>query len=143
LICPDERAFLSRVRGARAIANRERLTREPEYYSRLGMPLDELVHDSESSPTREAALNLNTACAPPDFPHRPIRSDFSFHNPVISRRILDPLESDDPRVAAEGVEVARWFLRNVDVPRGKSDDPGVGRQIKSAIDSAKGKHALT
>jgi hypothetical protein len=126
LICPlDERAFPSRVRSAPTITNRERLVSEPEYYSNLYMPLDELIHDSETSPARKAALNLNTAFAPPDFTHTPVCWGSSFHNAVIFRRILNPLQSGDPRSAAEGVMVAQWFLNNVEVPQGKRDDPGL------------------
>jgi hypothetical protein len=38
---------------------------------------------------------------------------------VIIRRILDPLASDDPRRAKEGVEIASWFLDNVQGSKGR------------------------
>lgn len=114
LICPlDERMFPRRDPDAPTVTHREILTRQPEYYGRMFMPLDELISAKEDSPTRAAALNLNVAFAPEDYEHQPIRSGSSAPNPVIIRRILDPLESNNPRWAAEGVEIARWFLANV------------------------------
>lgn len=47
-----------------------------------------------------------------------------------------------PRWAAEGVEIARWFLTNVQVPKGKPDDPGVTEQIVAAIEAAQTKHGI-
>ncbi len=119
LICPlDERMFPRRDPGAPTVTHREILTRQPEHYGRMFMPLDDLISAREASPARAVALNLNVAFAPEDYPHEPLRSGSSARNPVIMRRILDPLESDNPAYAAEGVELARWFLANVQVPKG-------------------------
>lgn len=143
LICAlDARVFPSRRANAPTFTHREVLTRQPEYYGRMFMPLDALIGDQEDSPARTAALNLNMAFAPDNFEHSPLRSGSSARNPVIIRRILDPLKSNDPRRAAEGVEIARWFLANVQVPKGKPDDPGVTEQIRTAIDAACAKHGL-
>lgn len=108
----------------------------------MGMPLDDLVWARNDTDARRAALNLNMAFAPADYPHEPMRGGSSARNPVIIRRILDPLESDDPRWAAEGVEIARWFLANVQVPKGKPADPSVTEQIQDAIEAARTKHGL-
>lgn len=144
LICSlDERWLPSREPEAPTFTNRELLTRQPKYYGRLSMPLDDLIGAREESPKRAAALNLNTAFAPDGYQHEPVRSGSSSCNPVIIRSILDPLESEDPRWAAEGVEIARWFLANVQVPKGKPDDPGVTEQIAAAIEAARAKHGIT
>ncbi|EPR18782.1 hypothetical protein M527_11480 [Sphingobium indicum IP26] len=82
------------------------------------------------------------AFAPEGYPHEPMLSGSSARNPVIIRHILDPLASDDPRWAAEGIEIARWFLANVQVPKGKPADPGVAEQIQDAIEAACAKHGL-
>ena len=143
LICTlDERWLPSREPEAPTFTNRELLTRQPEHYGRLFMPLDDLIGAREASPKRAAALNLNMAFAPDDYQHEPLRSGSSSRNPVIIRRILDPLESEDPRWAAEGVEIAHWFLANVQVPKGKSDDPGVTEQIMAAVEAARAKHGI-
>jgi len=65
LICPlDERVFRSRRSGSPTFTHRELLARQPEHYSRMFMPLDELVGAKEDSAAREAALNL-TSPSPP------------------------------------------------------------------------------
>jgi len=144
LICSlDERWLTSREPDAPMFTNRELLVRQPEYYGRLFMPLDDLIGAREESAKRAAVLNLNVAFAPDGYQHEPLRSGSSSRNPVIRRRILDPLESEDPRWAAEGVEIARWFLANVQVPKGKPDDPGVTEQIAAAIEAARTKHGIT
>ncbi len=143
LICPlDSRMFPRNDPGAPTVTHRDILTRQPEYYGRMGMPLDDLIWARADSDARRAALNLNMAFAPDDYAHEPMRGGSSSRNPVIIRRILDPLESDDPRWAAEGVEIARWFLANVQVPKGKPADPGVTEQIQDAIEAARTKHGL-
>lgn len=143
LICPlDDRMFPRRDPDAPTVTHRDILTRQPEYYGRMFMPLDEVISAKDDSPARAAALNLNVAFAPDDYEHEPISSGSSSRNPVIIRRILDPLESNDPRWAAEGVEIARWFLANVQVPRGKPNDPGVTEQIEAAIEAAREKHGI-
>jgi len=144
LLCTlDERWLPSREPDAPTFTNRELLVRQPEYYGRLFMPLDDLIGAREESPKRAAALNLNMAFAPDGYPHEPLRSGSSSRNPVIIRRVLDPLESDDPQWAAEGVEIARWFLANVQLPKGRPDDPGVTEQILAAIEAARTKHGIT
>jgi len=143
LICPlDERVFRRRDPDAPTFTHRALLTRQPEYYGRMFMPLDEAIGARDDSPARAAALNLNLAFAPDNYPHEPVASGSSSRNPVIMRRILDPLESDNPAYAAEGVEIARWFLANVQVPRGKPNDPGVAEQIETAIAAARAKHGF-
>lgn len=142
LICPlDDRMFPRNDPGAPAVTHREILTKQPEYYGRMAMPLDELVSARQESDQRHAALNLNMAFAPENYLHEPMRSGSSARNPVIIRRILKPLASDDPHSATEGIEIARWFLANVQVP-GKPSDPGVAQQIRDAIEAARAKHGL-
>ena len=143
LICPlDRRMFPRTDPGAPTVTHRDILTRQPEYYGGLSMPLDELVRAKEDSPVRDAALTLNLSFAPENFQHDSLRSGMSARNPVILRRVLNPLEHDDPAIAAEGIEIAEWFLANIQVPNGTAADPDVGRQIKSAIEAAKAKHGL-
>jgi hypothetical protein len=137
LICPlADRAFPSWDPGAPILTHRERLIRDPEDYGRLFMPLDDLICAKENSPTREAALNLNLWFAPRDFTHTPEREGSANRQPVIVRRVLDPLESDDSRAAAQGIQVAQWLLNNVVLPRGVTDC------ITKAIEAAQIKHGL-
>jgi HEPN domain-containing protein len=143
LVCElDGRIFPGNDPQLPTVTHREILTRQPEWYSSVGMPLDDLIRKREDDPRRQAALNLNLPFAPEDYSHEPMRSGTSARNPVIMRRILDPLASDDPRWAAEGIQLAEWFLANVQVPKGKPNDPGVTEQIKAAIADARLRHNL-
>lgn len=144
LICElDGRMFPGTDPALPTITHRDVLTRQPEWYSSVGMPLDKLIQAKDDTPQRRAALNLNQSFAPDDYVHDPIRSGHSAQNPVILRRILDPMASDDPLWAAEGVQLAEWFLANVQVPKGKSSDPGVTEQIKAAIAAARLRHSIS
>ncbi len=137
LICSlDERVFPSRKVGAPSVTNREILTNQPGYYRGMSMPLDEFIGAKEESPARTAALNLNMVFAPKDFPHTPIRGGSASRNPVILRRVLDPLRSDDARRAADGCEIADWLLSTVHVPK------EVKAEIEGAVAAARLKHGL-
>ena len=143
LVCElDGRVFPGADPALPAMTHRDILTQQPEWYSSVGMPLDKLIQTKDDTPQRRAALNLNLLFAPDDFVHDPIQSGHSAQNPVILRRILDPLASDDPLWAAEGVQLAEWFLANVQVPKGKPSDPGVMEEIKAAIAVTRLRHSI-
>lgn len=144
LICSlDAPYLLSKRPDAPTFTNRDVLTRQPQHYNRLAMPLDQLIWSKRDSELRKAALNLNAAFAPIDFIHEPMRHGYAARNPVIVRRILQPLTSDDPKSASAGIEIARWFIGNVQIPKGSKTDPGVFEQIQAAIDAARLKHGIT
>lgn len=136
----DERVF--RQGDAPQMTFREALVADPAFYFTPHMPLDALISANGASAARHAALNLNLSFAPDDYPHEPIQGGSSAVNPVIVRRILDPLESSDASQAAVGIELARWLLDNVQIPRGKATDPGVVEQIEAAILAARERHGL-
>ncbi len=136
LVCELDEQMLP-GKDSPTITHRDVLTRQPEHYGQMFMPLDDLIGSSEDTPLRRAALNLNLSFAPKDYPHEPLRQGSATRNAVIIRRILDPLASDDPLWAAESVEIALWFLDNVQVSK------GVRAQIKEAIEAACAKHGLT
>jgi hypothetical protein len=137
LICPlDERIFSSCEPGAPTLTYRENLIRHPDYYQPLNMPVETVIDAEGPSLARTAALNLNMAFAPTDFEHTPIQERISARNPAIVRRILDPL--NDPRSAAEGLEVAIWFLANVQV----SKESGIAEEIKAAMKTARDKFGI-
>ncbi|MEY9531936.1 hypothetical protein [Sinorhizobium fredii] len=138
LVCElDGRMFPGEAPQFPTVSHREVLTRQPDYYCPMAMPLDVLIRSRDETPLRRAALNLNLAFGPRDYPHYLVWERSASRNPVIIRRILDPLASDDALCAAEGVEIARWFLANVKVPEGKQNDPGVVEQIREAMEAAR------
>jgi hypothetical protein len=128
--------------GMPNFTHRDILTRQPAYYFPMSMPLDDLIGSREETQLRREALNLNFPFAPADFIHQPMPEGAASSNPVIIRRILDPLASDDPSLAEEGIELARWFLANVQVPRGTPGNPDVREQIQDAIAAARTRHQL-
>lgn len=141
LICVLDDRLINQP-GGPTVTNREILTRQPEYYPRLAMPLDTVIFAKADTPARIAALNLNLSFAPDGYEHVPMRGGSSSRNPVIIRGILDPLDSSNPQWAAEGIKVAEWFLAHVQVPKGKQNDPGVKEQIEAAIAAARQRHSL-
>lgn len=144
LICSlDEHWLISKKPTTPTFTNRELLTRQPEHYSRLGMPLDDLISARKRTDTQIAALNLNMAFAPDDFEHTPMQGGTSARNPVIMRRILAPLENDNSDNVSEAIRLAEWFLENVQVPKGTSADPSVKEQIREAINAARQRHDLS
>ncbi|WP_152044503.1 HEPN domain-containing protein [Aureimonas psammosilenae] len=118
------------------------LAEQPSWLNSLDMPLDRLIDEQIYTARRHAALNLNLSFAPPDFVHQGARSRSMSRNPVICWGLIEPLESDDRDFVADNIEVAEWLLENIQVPKGKSNDPGVREQIKDAIKSAREKHGL-
>jgi hypothetical protein len=133
LICPlNDRAFPERVRTAPPITNRRLLINDPYIFRHLGMPLDNLIAETENSPVRIAALNQNLPFAPPDFSHIPLQQiERAFRNPIIDDRIFGPLQSSASYSVAEGLAVAQWVVKNVQLPK------GLGGQIRDAITIAK------
>lgn len=72
------------------------LTRNPQHYASMGFPLDQLISAKEASPKQSAALKLNLPFASfVKLHHHSMEAHYSSRNPVIVRRILEPLESND------------------------------------------------
>lgn len=137
LICSlDERVWPDRLKGATTFTNREQLANDPRFYGRLFMPLDNLIAAKDDSPARVAALNLNFAFAPDNFQHTPIRGGSASINPVILRRIFEPLKTGDARQTADSIDLADWLLANVHIPK------TVRIEIERAIAAARTKHGL-
>lgn len=113
--------------------NYEVLLQQPEYRPAHYMPLDEAIRVSDDSAARFAALNLNLAFTPPDFPHTAMKGGDSSRTPVIRRRVLDPMERSDHSQVNEGIETAKWLLDNVRLPGEGKKKSGVAKQIYDAI----------
>lgn len=130
----DQAKFRRSEEGAPRITNRQLLSENPLFSPTLHLPLDMLVAANSESPIRFAALNLNFSFAPEDFEHESIKGSGAARNPVLARRILDPLASDDVTAVAEALAVAEWFMANVQAPKEGIIDP-----IKLAVAEAKAK----
>jgi len=80
------------------------------------MPLSRLIRENGMSEVRRSTLNLNFAFAPRSFDHLAGTSRAAFVEPVIYRRIFEPLSSDNREIALGGVLAAQWLLDNVSLP---------------------------
>jgi hypothetical protein len=137
LICPlDERVIPASMPNAPTLTHRDLLKKQPSYFASVGsgMPLDQLIHSKEDSPLRHAALDMNFPFAPAGYVHteRTLRS--ASHNPVLFRRIFDPLSSGNADAVKLGLELADWTLQNIRLPR------DVKIQIEGAMKAARQRH---
>jgi hypothetical protein len=97
------------------------------------LAFDKLVH-GEDSEARRALLNNNYAFAPDDFKHEPRPSGSAARNPVLLRRILEPLRSGDKDNARHGYQLGTWLLANT-----KQSKP-VKDEISAAMAAALAAH---
>lgn len=116
--------------------NRELLTEQQDWFDTMYLPLDQAISAKDETPARQAALNLNLAFAPDGYPHGSAPGGIAARNPVILRRNLDPMKSDNPKWRQEGIELAEWILENVKLP-GSKKNPGIIQEIEEAIAEAK------
>jgi hypothetical protein len=141
LICElDARVFDGTDPQLPTFTHREVLEKQPQFSFLNGMPLDNLIRASAHSEVRNAALNNNFAFAPNGFGHPDIQYSINTLRPVIQYRIFEPLASNDPQEAKDGVESAYWLLHNVKVPGGKNS--GLAAKIEGAIQAAKSRHNI-
>jgi HEPN domain-containing protein len=140
LICSlDEPLVSQAIPDAPTTTHRQWLELNSNYAARLNMPLDIMIQAKGESPLRHAALNQNHAFAPADFPHVVPKLATSSRNPVLVRRILEPLKSDDSATARLGMTLAQWTLNNIKLP-GSKHKPGILQQIRQAMENARKKH---
>ncbi len=115
LVCRlDENRF--NAPGVPALTNREFLAKYPKRGARLSLPFDKLIDGRNADPKRHTLLNFNFPFAPDDYPHESAHMSAGSENPVILRRIIEPLQSSNEAWALDGLKVAAWFAANIKVP---------------------------
>jgi HEPN domain-containing protein len=137
LICAlDDRVIPDRVPNAPTFTHRNQLKGNPRHFRSIGssLPLDRLIRSKEESPLRHTALNLNFSFAPDDYPHTSMAATSASHNPVLFRRIFEPLKSTDIKTAEHGMKIATWTLKNIKLPL------DVKRDIEKAMVAARKSH---
>lgn len=137
LICPLGGHVIPAGRqNAPTLTHRDLLKQQRSYFASVGsgMPLDQLIHSKEDTPLRRAALNLNFPFAPAEYQHTETTLRSAAHNPILFRRILDPLSSSNADTAKLGLELADWTLQNIKLPR------DVKIQIEDAMKAARQRH---
>lgn len=97
--------------GSPRPSNRDILARQPDYaFSQ--MEALERIAAADGSEAQHALLNGNLAFAPPGYSHEPLYEGASGRNPVLLRRVLDPLRSAKEENARHGYRMAEWVLAN-------------------------------
>lgn len=109
------------------------LTNQPDYAPNHMLPVDKLIQTQDSD-ARRALLNNNCAFAPANYSHEPQSAGTSARNPVLLRRIIDPLKSDRADAARHGYQIGEWLLANT------KQSGAVQNEIKAAMTTALANH---
>ncbi|MBO6767315.1 MAG: hypothetical protein JJ901_03300 [Erythrobacter sp.] len=133
LIIPLDQPVVHSRDGSAKPSNREILERQPDYAFNLMEALEKTMA-ADGSEAQHALLNGNLAFAPPNYPHEPFFEGMSARNPVLLRRVLDPLGSTREENARHGYRMAEWLLANT-----RQSGP-VKREIEGAMQSALAAH---
>lgn len=138
LFCPLDERYISADAGPSAptITHRQLLEKDPRYYGRLSLPLDDALAGKNNTPLQSVATNMNLPFAQPDFEHEPVPSGWALRNPAIGLHVFDSLKSDDRGQAVAAIELANWMLDNIQLSK------DVEGQIVRAIDDAQTKHEI-
>lgn len=97
-------------------STREALRDNPALNLTQAMPLDTLIRVPDT-PVRRAALNLNFAFAPRDYPHEAASRSAAWHTAAVDFYFFDLLTTDDPEQTADAIALGRWLLDSIQFPR--------------------------
>jgi hypothetical protein len=98
------------------ISTREALRENPALNLAQALPLDTVIR-APDTPLRRAALNLNFAFAPPDYPHEAAGRSASWHTASVDFYFFDLLQPNAPEQTADAHALGRWLLDNIHFPR--------------------------
>ncbi|MDA9408901.1 hypothetical protein [Bradyrhizobium sp. CCBAU 45384] len=115
---PLEVHFLGKPRhGVPDESKRQRMERDHPSSSDLQSTFEQIAGGGRGPLLREVALNWNIPFAPADYPHPPLRYGASSANPVLVRRILEPLDSGDAQQAIDSDQLWQWAQDNIFIPK--------------------------
>lgn len=136
---PLETHFLGKKRkGTPDQSRRERMLKDHPVSSNLNSHLEEMMNGKWGKVLRHTALNCNFPFAPEGYKHR-MRYGATFVNPVLVRRILDPLESGKPEYEAHSDKLWKWVHDNIHLPSDFIDAYEKARLEKKANSKVKAK----
>lgn len=94
--------------------HREMLKARPDFaFAQMQAPLQSLQMSSRlTTDLSRAAFSLNMPFAPEDFDHGMLEDGFAMSGPVLERRMVRYLQSDDEQAVRVGIAVREWFLKN-------------------------------
>lgn len=97
-------------------STRKALRDNPALTLTQATPLDVLIIAADT-PMRRAALNLNFAFAPRDYPHERASSTAAWHTAAVDFYFFDHLTTDDPEQAADAIALGRWLVESIQFPK--------------------------
>ncbi len=101
--------------GSANMSNRELLGKFPKRWL-LNSKLEEIMSGNHGQELLEASLTWNFPFAPPDYPQPQMTYTSSTQNPVLARRLFDPLEGD-PKAFAHNDILWEWVKNNIQFPK--------------------------
>lgn len=114
---PLESHFLGEQQeGVPDESKRDWLVRGAPSFRNLHSTLEETIAGNRGDEIRQVLLNWNFPFAPQSFVHGEFNYSSSSSNPVLVRRIFDPLERG-PQHFAEADELWDWLKSNITLPR--------------------------
>jgi hypothetical protein len=131
---PLETHFLGKKRsGVPDETRRQRILKDHPSSANLYSRLEETFGGKRGKMVRHAALNWNFPFAPKGYKHTKMRyGTFSAVNPVLVRRILDPLDAGRPDQDKQADELWKWVRENIHLPREFIDAYGKARVQRKA-----------
>jgi hypothetical protein len=116
---PLESHFLGKKRpGVPDETRRLRMLKDHRTSSNLHSNLEKVIDGKRGKLVRHVTLNWNFPFAPKNFKHTKMRYGlFSFVNPVLVRRILDPLDAGKPENDKRADDLWNWVRENIYLPR--------------------------
>jgi HEPN domain-containing protein len=119
---PLETHFLGgKVAGAPDDSIRQRLVKDRPSAWTLNCKLEETIEGRRGKTLKHELLNWNFAFAPEDYPHKRMDYRSASSNPVLVRRIYEPLEGG-PENFIEADKLWDWVKTNIQLPSRKPND---------------------
>ncbi len=80
--------------------------------------LEETIKGKRGQDAKHALLNCNFPFAPKDYEHTTMRGPlFSFSNPVLLRRVIEPLDAGKPEYDKHADALWQWTKNNIHLPK--------------------------
>jgi HEPN domain-containing protein len=117
-------------------SKRERMLRDHPSSWNLSCKLEETIEGKRGEVLRHALLNLNFPFVGEDYPHTEISYIYASQNPVLVRRLYDPLEAG-PAHFQKADELWSWVKSNIFLPDNLIEEIELARAALKAKASTK------
>ena len=119
---PIEAHFLAKKRdNVPDKSRRDWMRRDRRQFTNLMSKLEDTIAGKRGTELQHSLLNHNFSFAPSGYEHTPISFGWSSQNPVLARRLYDPLEAG-PQYFQECDELWAWVQDNIPLPKSLIDE---------------------